>query len=149
MMSYKEIQRKVQVKKLLYTNTELFFHDKGNGSFDKYEQLIFVLKDGINNLFHDIALDVQLYFENNDIAWWGDNEKYPSGHLLSSQIQCINFLFALRKDKEVVLKLAQLFDPEIDALLPCIQDKELGFIAFEFTYENEKLLGENDTGAKK
>lgn len=149
MQNFKELHRKRQVKKLLYSHADLFENDKGNGSFEKYEQLIFVLKDGTNNLFKEIVNDVQKYFKDNDIAWWGDNEEYPSGHLLSSQIQCLNFLFALRNDEQATLQLAQLFDADIDAVLTTLIDKEPVYIAFEFTYENEKLLGENDNGAKR
>jgi len=105
--------------------------------------------DGKNNLYSKIQLQVITYFENNDIAWWGDDNKYPTGHLLSSQIQCLNFLFALRNDKNAILKLARLFDEEFDDILPTIIDKEEGYISFEFIYENEKLLNEIEEGAKR
>ncbi|MDD3772039.1 MAG: hypothetical protein PHC38_05205 [Weeksellaceae bacterium] len=111
--------------------------------------MIFVLQDGKNNLYQSIILDAINYFKENDIAWWGDNEKYPTGHMLSSQIQCLNYLFAMRKDKEAVLELAQLFDSEIDDVCHTLNDFDPGFIAFEFAYKNEELLGENDDGAKR
>lgn len=147
--AYKDKQRKFQTSKLLYKYPALFNGDKGGGNFEKYKGLAFVLADGINNLFWGIVDDVIVYFKENDIAWWGDNKKYPTGHLLSSQIQCLNFLFALRKDKDALLKLAQLFDNAIDDVLPTINDINSSFIAFEFAYKNEKLLGENDFAAKR
>jgi len=148
-MEYKDKQRKLQVQKLLYKYPDLFNHDKGGAPFDKYNSLIFVLKDGANNLYSSIVNDVCKYFSENDISWWGDDKKYPTGHLLSSQIQCLNFLFALRKDREAVLKIAQFFDESINDIHPVIEDKEDGYIAFEFVYNNAELLGENDTNAKR
>ncbi|MFD0836022.1 hypothetical protein ACFQ0I_09620 [Mariniflexile aquimaris] len=149
MMDYKKLQRKLQVQKLIYKYPELFNHDKGGGSFDKYDSLIFVLKDGENNLFAGVKPAVLDYFKNNEIAWWGDDEKFPSGHMLSSQIQCLNFLFAIRKDEEAVLKLAQLFNEEIGAVFPVAGDKEPTYLAFEFVFDNKALLKEDDEGAKR
>ena len=148
-MTYKELQRKLQVQKLRYKYPEIFNQDKGGGRFDEYESLSFVLLDGLNNLYSKIHSDVIQYFENNEIAWWGDDSKVPTGHMLSSQIQCLNFLFALRSDKYAVLQIAQLFDPEIDVILPSIGDKDLGYISFEFSYENAKLLNEDDGDAQR
>lgn len=148
-MTYKELQRKLQVQKLLYKYPEIFIQDKGGGRFDEYESLSFVLLDGLNNLYSKIRSHVIHYFEDNEIAWWGDDTKVPSGHMLSSQIQCLNFLFALRCDKYAVLQLAQLFDPEIYDILPTIGDKDLGYIAFEFIYENAKVMNEDDADAKR
>ena len=148
-MTYKELERKSQVQKLRYKHPEIYNQDKGGGRFDEYESLSFVLLDGLNNLYPKIQSQVIPYFQENEIAWWGDDDKVPTGHMLSSQIQCLNFLFALRSDKSAVLKFAQLFDPEIDDIFPTIGDKDSGCIAFEFIYENAKLLNENDYGAKR
>jgi hypothetical protein len=148
-MTYKELQRKLQVQKLRYKHPEIFNQDKGGGRYDKYESLSFVLLDGLNNLYSNIRSHVIPYFDENEIAWWGDDTKVPTGHMLSSQMQCLNFLFALRSDKYAVLQIAQLFDHEIDDILPTIGDKDLGYIAFEFIYENAKLLNEDDEEAKR
>jgi len=145
-MSYKDKQRKIQTAKLHYKFPELFKSDKGFGNYGEYTELMFILKDGKNNLFEGIVSDSCAYFNDNDIAWWGDNEKYPTGHLISSQIQCLNFLFALRKDPDAVLKLAHLFDADIEEVLPTLNDSDKGYIAFEFIYENAELLGETDAG---
>jgi hypothetical protein len=148
-MGYKETQRKLQVQKLRYKHPEIFNQDKGGGRFDEYESLSFVLLDELNNLYSKIQSHVIPYFEDNDISWWGEDTKVPTGHMLSSQIQCLNFLFALRSDKYAVLQLTQLFDSEIDDILPTIGDKDSGYIAFEFIYENAKLLNEDDYEAKR
>lgn len=148
-MTYKEKQRKLQTAKLHYKYQALFNNDKGFGDYDKYKRLMFVLLSGENNFFKEIAQEARVYFKENDISWWGDNKTLPSGHLLSSQIQCLNFLFALRKDKEAILKIVQLFDAAIDDILPTMLDKDAGYIAFEFICDNANLLGEDDAGAKR
>lgn len=148
-MTYKAKQRKMQTAKLYYINPALFNNDKGFGDFDIYKRLMFVLINGENNFFKEIVQEAVVYFKENDISWWGDNKTLPSGHLLSSQIQCLNFLFALRKDKEAILKIAQLFDATIDDIHPTIFDKDTGYIAFEFICDNAKLLGEDDASARR
>ena len=111
----------------------------------------YLLNNGDENLHESIREDVKNYFSDNNIDWWiFDNSKTkPTRHMVSSQIQCLNYLFALRKDKDSVRKLAQVFDPDIDDVFPTIADKDSGYIAFEFVYENAKLLNETDTGAKR
>ena len=148
-MNYKDNQRKLQTDKLYFNYPVIFNNDKGFGDFDKYRRLKCILKDGKNNLYREIQNHACTYFKDNDISWWGDDDEYPSGHLLSSQIQCLNYLFALRKDPDAVLELVQLFDSDIDDVLLTINDHDEGYLAFEFTYENEELLNENDFGAKR
>jgi hypothetical protein len=148
-MDYKSLQKKIQIKKLCYTNPALFNYDKGGGTFDKSVDFIFILKDGKNNLYEPITDEAMSYFKENYIAWWGDNENHPAGHLLSSQIQCLNFLFAIKNDLSATLLLAKLFDNEIDNILPVIGDNVNQFIAFEFVHNNAELLGENDAGAMR
>lgn len=111
----------------------------------------YILTDGDINLHASIRKNAKNYFRENDIDWWtfdGSRSK-PTKHMVSSQIQCLNYLFAFRKDKKLTLKLAQLFDADIEDIHPTLADKDLGYIAFEFIYENEKLLNENGRGAKR
>jgi len=129
---------------------------------EEFKQASFRNSNGLNgsgyffnnsdeNLHESIRVSAKTYFKENLIDWWSFNHtKYmPTSHMVSSQIQCLNHLFAYRKDKEATLKLAQLFDPNIDDVLPTIGDKDYGYIAFEFIYENAKLLNEDDKGAKR
>ena len=147
-MKFKQEQQRLQIKKLKQF-AEYFNYDEGFGDFGEYKKLPFVLKDGKNNLSKGIADQVIKYFIDNKIDWWGFNSKYPTGHLLSSQIQCLNFLFPLRNDKEAVHELVKLFDSDIEEVLPVIGDIDNQYIAFEFTYENKNLLGEDDFGATR
>lgn len=105
------------------------------------------------NLYVDIREDALLYFKENDISWWRQQEDNysPTGHLVSSQIHCLNHLFAIRKDDNAIKQLLKkATDIEFDKILPTTIDiPNDGYIAFEFALVNEKLLGETDEGAKR
>lgn len=137
---YVERQRKIQVKKLLYTHSSLFNEDKGGGDFYKSKKRIYILKDGINNLFYPIQESVLNYFSCNNIQWWGDNEKYPSGHLLSSQIHCINHLYSIRKDKTALIAILLKAGIQVDNLLH--PEGEDSFIQLEATSQDPDLINE-------
>ena len=103
-----------------------------------------------NNLFaciRDNALD---YFDKQKISWWRQEEDgyFPSGHLVSSQIHCLNHLFALRTDDNAVkVVIEKATGMKFDKVLPSIIDNDpKSFISFEFVLDNDKLLGENDEG---
>ncbi len=113
----------------------------------------FVLKNGIFNLFGGIQENCKLYFEQEGITWWGENKSMhlPSGHLVSSQINCLNHLFALRTDDSAVrMMMEKVTGIQIKKVLPSPIDKDEGYITFEFARKNKELLGEkNETrGAK-
>lgn len=114
------------------------------------------------NLFKPIRQAALSYFELNDIEWWRQSEEhyFPNGHVLSSQIHCLNHLFAIRADQDAVRRIIQAILPEITEILPspideqfCIMEefpyKTPSYISFEFTYENKTLLNErcNKRGA--
>lgn len=105
------------------------------------------------NLYVDIREDALLYFDQNNISWWRQQEDnyYPTGHLVSSQIHCLNHLFAIRKDDNAIKQLLKkATDIEFDKILPTTIDRPNdGYIAFEFALDNEKLLGETDEGAQR
>lgn len=119
-------------------------------------------RESVKNLFKKIRKDALLYFEFNNIVWWKQYEDlyFPNGNTLSSQIHCINHLFAIRADHEAVLKIIQTILPDIEIIEPspidekfCIMDKypykTPSYISFEFTCNNKELLHErcNQRGA--
>jgi len=133
------------------TNKLLFDEAIGSGSWcgNKYPWIL-SCEDSIKNLYAPIRIKALDYFGKYNIAWWGENENKPSGHLLSSQIHCLNHLFALRKDEEAVKEIiTKALNIEVDQILPSPLDKD-GFITFEFVYKNKSLLGESyETRGKK
>lgn len=76
------------------------FKDPGYGTFFG-KQREFVLSDPALNLWEGIREDALDYFKENSIPWWSGNAE-PTGHLLSSQIACVNHLFPLRQRKDCV-----------------------------------------------
>lgn len=143
-MTYKECQKSRQLK-LLKSANGIFEEAQGCGIFDN-NMYPYVLqeKDCQKNLYKDIRGCVLKYFDDNNIVWWHANKKnMPTGHLLSSQIHCINHLFALRTDdiavKAIIEKATGL---QIERVLPSPIDKDGGYITFEFVCKNKTLLGE-------
>ena len=145
-------ERKKQIKNY---NINLSKIAKNNG-FYKGEKRKFVLqqKDCAYNLYEDFRCDCQKYFLDHKISWWGENSHIskPSGHLVSSQIHCLNHLFALRKRKDDIAIKAIIENAtglQIEKVLQSPIDKDSGYITFEFICENISLLKEeyNTRGA--
>lgn len=148
MKKYKVTQQENAIKLL-----KDFFKDPGNGIYflTNGKELIateneYTLKQSEKNLYEDFRDEALKYFINNKITWW-NCITHPSGHLLSSQISCINHLFGFRKSKEIATSFLKNYDSNIqEALL--IDD---GYIEFEKVGKeklgNEKKLtrGENCT----
>lgn len=135
-------ERNKQIK-YYYKNLREIVPNKGY--FDGKER-DFVLQNGKDNLFGKIQDDCLKYFEQEKISWWGENKSkhLPSGHLVSSQIHCLNHLFALRKDDAAIkaiiekatgLKIKEVYQAPID--------NDGSFISFEFVCKNKTLLDED------
>ena len=59
--------------------------------------------------------------------------KRPTGHMLSSQIACVNHLYPIRNDHEAVLSVARRIDPAIEGVELLGNDNEAwrGYVSFE------------------
>lgn len=137
-MNYRESER-VKVIRI----RDDFFKDPGNGEFKNVEYP-FILKKPETNIWSNIQKDAINYFADNSIVWWpGSN--LPSGHLLSSQVACINHLFFLRNDKEAALKILQNLNSEFVDVCP---DFEGGYIGFEVVSKHS-YLGEVAQGSRQ
>jgi hypothetical protein len=109
------------------------FRDPGYGIFfgKKWE---FVLSEPELNLWEGIRHDAKAYFLKNDITWWSGNDE-PTGHLLSSQVACINHLYPIRQRKDCTDSILQ----NISNLIGESLFVDSGFIEFEKT--GKKPLG--------
>ncbi len=145
---YQEDERKRQ--SALITESDLF---EGAEVWGKYrdKKRAFMLLDGNANLYPSIRDDAKKYFIENNVSWWVEG-KQPTGHLLSSQIACINHLFAIRKDKETVLSLLNHIaenqfaeDDRFTEILPITSDKDKGYIAFEAVSSHDHLNERSST----
>lgn len=141
-MDYKEKQR----KKVIDFRNEVF-KDPGGGLFKNLDRE-FVLKDPTLNLWAGIREDVIQYFSNNKIPFW-DSGCEPTGHLLSSQIACLNHLYFLRQRKDIASAVLKGIDSDVKTAL--ILDNCDGYVDFEVigskNYLGEKLhtRGANST----
>jgi len=137
-MNYLEIerQRAVELGKNLFDNQ--------TGGVYRSKERDFVLLNPEENLFDGIREETIKYFKANRIVWWPGGEE-PSGHLLSSQIACVNHLFFLRKDKVAALQILQGLNSEFEEACP---DFEGGYIGFEVT-SNESYLNEVAQGKQQ
>ncbi len=119
-------------------NSGFFDGDLGGGKF-MGKEYAFVLKDGLLNLYVDIRDEVLEYFKQNKIVWWAGN--YPTGHVSSSQIACLNHLFTIRHEKEAVLNLLRTVSDDFIDVFPIKENLE-GYIQFEAVGGDINLLNE-------
>lgn len=133
-MNYKEQQR----KKATGLRDELF-KDPGGGQFKKIER-DFVLKEPALNIWPGIREDVISYFKRNNIQFW-DSGNEPTGHLLSSQIACINHLYFVRQRCDIATSILKNIDSSVNTALKLGSDSDQGFVDFE-VIGRQNYLGE-------
>lgn len=133
---YKETERK-KAEKLIKNCDPIFYRGKAGKNF-MTKNRDFVLQDNLKNLYSPISSDAVEYFKNNSISWWGG--RMPTGHVLSSQIACINHLFQLRNDKDAALTMLKNVSNEFVDVISITTDRYLpAFIQFEAVSDNDYL----------
>ncbi|RMH35563.1 MAG: hypothetical protein D6694_14660 [Gammaproteobacteria bacterium] len=128
-MNYREEQRQRAV-----STRDYLFKDPGTGIFFGKER-DFVLKDPSLNLWAGIRDDAKYHFVANGIAWWKGTEEDPTGHLLSSQVACVNHLYPLRQRCDVATSVLKQIEPSIVESLPIGN----GFVDFEYIGSRQYL----------
>lgn len=133
---YQEKQRE-KVNRLIAEKNKVFDGAIGGGYFMGANRS-FVLTDYEKNFYQPIKNEAIEYFEYNGISWWGGRK--PTGHSLSSQIACINHLFAIRKDKQAVLSLLKSVSEDFDDVREITTDKHNpAYIQFEAVSDEDHL----------
>ena len=139
---YRESERARQESLLNKSNSSIFPDDITGGGWYNGKQRTFCLPKGkeVFNLYAGIRYSVKKYFEEENIAFWGEQSSVPN-HILSSQVSCLNHLFGVREDKDTVLKIARAITGREDIKdVQCVKcDKCPQFIAFEVTSKNDYL----------
>lgn len=134
--NYQETER-VKVEKLIKAGDPVFYGAKA-GKYFMTKNRDFVLQEGTKNIFSPISTDVVEYFRNNKISWWGGLR--PTGHVLSSQIACINHLFHIRHDKSAVLSILKNISEDFKDLFPINTDSfSPAYIQFEAVSDKDYL----------
>lgn len=123
----------------------------GHNGDKKYPHIL-LEEDVQKNFYRPIRDEVVKYFHDNGIKWWGaakDDGSRPSGHILSSQIACLNHLFCIRKDKESALALINGIEgmpAHFKEVLPIPSESEVGcYIAFEMVSSRDYLNEDGPT----
>lgn len=137
MKHYKD--KECERQQTLIEKSDIFNGIAGGGRFmgKVGDKRLFVLRDGDYNVYAPIRKDVLAYFKENGIGWWGGSK--PSGHVLSSQIACLNHLFAIRNDADAVLSVLNNIRDEFTEVLPIPSDKTPAYIAFEVVSDHQYL----------
>jgi hypothetical protein len=130
MSKYKEKERAEALKKNCFKGVTF------GGTFMGKER-DFVLINCNDNFYQPILPEVLSYFKENKISWWRGVK--PIGHILSSQIACLNHLFAIRNDKNEVLKIAQNISEDFVDVLKIETDVKPAYISFEAVSETDYL----------
>ncbi len=103
------------------------FNDPGGGVFRDIPRE-FVLSIPAKNLWAGIRADAIDYFARNNIPWWGGDSTEPTGHMLSSQVACVNHLYLLRQRADLAKAVLRAIDPEV-VQAEVVDD---GYVEFEF-----------------
>ncbi|TFG34801.1 hypothetical protein EU527_01745 [Candidatus Thorarchaeota archaeon] len=130
-MSFREAER----KRIVRIRDDIF-RDPGGGRFIRRERE-FVLKNPRLNLWGGIREDALNYFERNQIIWWKGEENQSSGHLLSSQIACLNHLYFVRQRKDIATAILKNVQSDVQEAM-VVDD---GFVEFE-VIGKQNYLGE-------
>lgn len=130
-MNFRERERQ-----RLIEERDRLFKDPGLGLFSGIQRE-FVLREGATNLWEGIRADVIEYFARNSISWWkGDgNGNGPTGHMLSSQVACVNHLYLLRQRQDLAKAVLRAIDPEV-VEAEVVDD---GYVEFEFIGSRQYL----------
>jgi hypothetical protein len=99
----------------------------------------FVLSEPTKNVWEGIRADAIDYFRRYRIRWWGatgsDGDE-PTGHMLCSQVACVNHLYFLRQRPDLVKAILKAIDPEV-VEAEVVDD---GYVEFEFIGDEQYLM---------
>ena len=119
-MSYREEQRTRAIKL-----RDDIFRDPGDGLYKNIKRE-FVLSKPDLNIWAGIREDALKYYKQNKITWWDSGDE-PTGHLLSSQIACINHLYFLGQRQDLASAILHNIDNTIHKSVLV----DTGYVEFE------------------
>jgi hypothetical protein len=93
------------------------------------------LSEPAANLWEGLRADAIGYFASNSILWWRGGGTDPTGHLLSSQVACVNHLYLLRQRPDLAKAVLRALDSEV------IESEVVddGHVEFEFIGAHQYL----------
>lgn len=105
-----------------------------------------VSEENLYSEFRDSAIG---YFKNAGISWHQGIKGKPTNHLCSSQVCCVNFLYAFVDQPTALADLLRPLYPDLKKML--VMDRPNHSVEFEWigakNYLNEKVRGKRTRGA--
>ena len=111
----------------------------------------------VENLHVSVRVEAIKYFRDRRIPWHngfpdgeGNPTGHPSNHLCCSQCACVNTLWPMTENPDLLASVFRPFFPELDEVLPFeadlpLPDRSIPYLAFEWTgtrnYLNETSWG--------
>jgi hypothetical protein len=103
------------------------------------------------NLYSGFRNAALAYFKNAEITWHQAINGKPTNHLCSSQVCCVNFLYAFADQPEALAHLLRPLYPNLKQMLPMDEDSPNHYVEFEWigkkNYLNERTKGKRKRGA--
>jgi hypothetical protein len=125
--------------------------DPGKGLFFKIPREFVLLQPELN-IMEAVRNEAEKYFTDNNIPFWNTGEtrpkgiNKPSGHMLSSQVACVNHLFFFRQDQFIATAILKGVDANVKAALRLDNDKtDNGFVSLEVIGKENYLKEKNHT----
>lgn len=139
---FRENQREHHEMLLNDSHNDVFSDDVTGGGWYKGHSRSFCIVGGKEdyNLYRGIRNEVKEYFKTEKVAFWGEQDNVPN-HVLSSQVACLNHLFAVREDKSIALEIAKSITGRTDIaeMLRLECDTNPQYISFEVVSEADHL----------
>jgi hypothetical protein len=136
MSDFLEAERS-RISKLIADDPALFDGAVGGALFMGAPRL-FVLTEPDKNLYGPIRSSAISYFSSNGISWWRGKE--VTGHTLSSQVACVNHLFAWRDDELAATAILRGISADFVCALRIDSDQSgAGFVQFEAVSDHQYL----------
>lgn len=136
MEKYREQQREKTIE--LINSGHSLFEGAQAGKIFLGAERAFVIKESDKNLYPTIRKEVSEYFRLNNISWWGGRS--VTGHTLSSQVACLNHLFAIRNDINAVTAILKSISSDFIGPIAIDSDKfSPAYIQFEAVSDIDHL----------
>jgi hypothetical protein len=95
------------------------------------------------NLYSEFRHGAIGYFKNAKIGWHNGINNKPSNHLCSSQVCCVNFLYAFVDKPEALAHLLRPLFPDLTKML--VMDRPNHYVEFEWIGKKNYLKEKNHT----
>lgn len=111
--------------------------DPGQGAFFKIPREFVLMRPELN-LMEAVRTEAEKYFNDNNIPFWNTGEirskgiNKPSGHMLSSQVACINHLLFFRHQQDIATAILKGVDNNVKIALQLDNDNfDHGYVSLE------------------